>query len=395
MDFTGTPYKWVRIDGVVKTDLPDSDIGEAAIESPTHGNVIFVRVDHGRSRVGFALSDELHKKYGDKMTQEQVIHEAQQAMKPWTCEFETVDWYTIYSIHQAVAQSFIKDDVFIIAGDAGHLHSSGAAQGMNTGIHDATNLSWKLAGVVKGYFDPKVFETYETERRPIAQHLIDLDKEMSALISGVVPDKYKTKSGEASMDPNELYGRLFDDSTAFNIGLGISYPSNIINKPAKAGMITPGHRAPDELLYAPGLRLPIRLQSILKYNGRFHIVVFAGEPLQTKNKVFSLRKYLDTSPTSIVKLYGDDKFHFTTIMVGESAEGQARLGCSSFGQFYFDPASTVHTAYGITAYNGAVMVFRPDGMVGYCTLLDCGEDLAEYFGEFMLKNLVHQANGSA
>lgn len=127
------------------------------------------------------------------MTQEQVIYEAKQALKPWTCVFEKVDWYTLYKIHLAVAQNFVRDDVFVIVRDACHIHSAGNAQGMNTLIYDATNLAWKLAGVVKGHYDPKTPRSYESERREVAQHLIMLDGKMSVLITREVSYEYKSK----------------------------------------------------------------------------------------------------------------------------------------------------------------------------------------------------------
>lgn len=92
------------------------------------------------------------------------MYEAKRALEPWSCEFDQVDWYTFYSIHQAIARNFVKYDVFVIATDACHGHSSGAAKGMNTGIYDATNLAWKLVYVMKGHSDPEVLKTHESER---------------------------------------------------------------------------------------------------------------------------------------------------------------------------------------------------------------------------------------
>lgn len=140
-----TPLRWVRIDGVVTTDMPDSHEGAASLESPTHGNVLWANLDHGRSRVGFALSAALLEKYGEHPTREECIEEAKVAFKPFSLEFESVDWYTAYAVRHSVADTFIKDRI-ILAGDACHSHSSGTAQGMNTGVHDAVNLAWKLAG---------------------------------------------------------------------------------------------------------------------------------------------------------------------------------------------------------------------------------------------------------
>lgn len=123
-------FNWIRIDAVIKTDMPESRIGFGAIESATHGNVLWVALDHGRSRIGFALSKALYEKYGDDITEEIVREEAMKAMAPFKIEFVSVDWWTLYSIGQRVAETFQYKDRVLLAGDAAHTHSSGAAQGM-------------------------------------------------------------------------------------------------------------------------------------------------------------------------------------------------------------------------------------------------------------------------
>jgi phenol 2-monooxygenase len=123
-------FRWVRIDAVIKTDMPASRIGFGAIESATHGNVLWVAIDHGRSRIGFALPRALYEKYGDSITEEVVKQEAIKAMSPFKIEFVSVDWWTLYSIGQRVAETFQHQDRVLLAGDAAHTHSSGAAQGM-------------------------------------------------------------------------------------------------------------------------------------------------------------------------------------------------------------------------------------------------------------------------
>ena len=55
-----------------------------------------------------------------------------------------------------------------IAGDAAHLTSPTGGFGMNMGIQDAVDLSWKLESVLRGWGGPRLLESYETERRPVA-----------------------------------------------------------------------------------------------------------------------------------------------------------------------------------------------------------------------------------
>ncbi|KKY22222.1 putative pentachlorophenol 4 [Diplodia seriata] len=149
MEGDKTAFKWVRMDGKYNTDMPFPDAGAVSIETESHGNVLWVRLDHDACRIGYVLSPKLHEKYGDNITEEQAKYEAVEAMKPFSLEIERVDWMTCYGIGQRVAERFFFNDYVLLAGDAGHTHSSGFAQGMNTGVHDAINLSWKLAGTIK------------------------------------------------------------------------------------------------------------------------------------------------------------------------------------------------------------------------------------------------------
>ncbi|WP_042431996.1 FAD-dependent monooxygenase [Streptacidiphilus anmyonensis] len=56
----------------------------------------------------------------------------------------------------------------LLAGDAAHLFTPNGGFGMNTGVEDAANLAWKLAGAVQGWAGPRLLDSYEAERRPVA-----------------------------------------------------------------------------------------------------------------------------------------------------------------------------------------------------------------------------------
>ncbi|MCI0383102.1 FAD-dependent monooxygenase [Streptomyces sp. CNQ085] len=57
----------------------------------------------------------------------------------------------------------------LLTGDSAHEMSPTGAFGSNTGIQDAHNLAWKLAAVLGGWAGPGLLETYDAERRPVAQ----------------------------------------------------------------------------------------------------------------------------------------------------------------------------------------------------------------------------------
>jgi hypothetical protein len=60
----------------------------------------------------------------------------------------------------------------LLAGDAAHVHSPAGGQGMNTGLQDAANLSWKLAAVVHGWARADLLDTYQAERHPVGRAVL-------------------------------------------------------------------------------------------------------------------------------------------------------------------------------------------------------------------------------
>jgi 2-polyprenyl-6-methoxyphenol hydroxylase-like FAD-dependent oxidoreductase len=64
-----------------------------------------------------------------------------------------------------------RDRRAFICGDAAHLWVPSAGYGMNAGIADAMNLSWMLAGVLRGWADPRILAAHEAERWPITEQV--------------------------------------------------------------------------------------------------------------------------------------------------------------------------------------------------------------------------------
>lgn len=65
-----------------------------------------------------------------------------------------------------------REGRILLAGDAAHVHSPAGGQGMNTGIQDAANLSWKLAATVQDWAPPGLLDTYHTERHPVGRQVL-------------------------------------------------------------------------------------------------------------------------------------------------------------------------------------------------------------------------------
>ncbi len=59
-----------------------------------------------------------------------------------------------------------------LAGDAAHVHSPAGGQGMNTGLQDAANLGWKLAGVLRGWAPEDLLDSYHSERHPVGRMVL-------------------------------------------------------------------------------------------------------------------------------------------------------------------------------------------------------------------------------
>jgi 2-polyprenyl-6-methoxyphenol hydroxylase-like FAD-dependent oxidoreductase len=85
--------------------------------------------------------------------------------------FTSCDWFSTYRIHHRCTERF-RDRRCFLLGDAAHVHSPMGGQGMNTGLQDAYNLAWKLALVISDRADPRLLDSYEAERLPVAHRLL-------------------------------------------------------------------------------------------------------------------------------------------------------------------------------------------------------------------------------
>jgi 2-polyprenyl-6-methoxyphenol hydroxylase-like FAD-dependent oxidoreductase len=66
-----------------------------------------------------------------------------------------------------------RDGRIFLAGDAAHLMPPTGGFGGNTGVHDAHNLAWKMALVLKGLAGPNLLDTYQAERRPAGRFTVE------------------------------------------------------------------------------------------------------------------------------------------------------------------------------------------------------------------------------
>ena len=116
----------------------------------------------------FAFHAALHPdEDAEQWTQDdarRVFHEAVGQAVP----LEILSMGTWLAGHALVAKRFGQGRVFI-AGDAAHLFTPTGGLGYNTAVEDAVNLGWKLASVIQGHAPLELLESYEAERRPLAE----------------------------------------------------------------------------------------------------------------------------------------------------------------------------------------------------------------------------------
>ncbi|MDO8277456.1 MAG: FAD-dependent oxidoreductase [Burkholderiaceae bacterium] len=130
---------------------------------------------------------------------------------------------------QLVAKSYGRGRVFI-AGDAAHLTSPTGGFGMNTGLLDIVNLSWKLAGVLQGWGGPQLLASYEIEQRPVAVRNVgeaseNLRRMLSPRVLKPNPAVFDQNSPDVEAERKE-YGARYTEMMRrewFSIGIHLGY----------------------------------------------------------------------------------------------------------------------------------------------------------------------------
>lgn len=85
----------------------------------------------------------------------------------------TVRTVRAWTMTAQVAERYREGRIFLV-GDAAHRFPPTGGLGLNTGVQDVQNLAWKIAAVEAGWAPPALLDTYERERRPVAQRNADV-----------------------------------------------------------------------------------------------------------------------------------------------------------------------------------------------------------------------------
>lgn len=83
-----------------------------------------------------------------------------------------MDWSTVYSARALTLPNFVHNRILFV-GDAAHLLPIFGVRGANTGFQDALDLSWKLAGVVNGWGNRALLQSYSADRVKAAKEICD------------------------------------------------------------------------------------------------------------------------------------------------------------------------------------------------------------------------------
>ncbi len=148
---------------------PDPDVLIRWILSPQVGALV-VMVPMGPDRWG-PLSEEwvVHLNYpaDDPRAQsdEKVEADVRRALGIGDLPMQ-IHKVTRWAVDAVIASSFRVGRVFLL-GDAAHRHPPTGGLGLTSAIHDAQNLCWKIAAVLRGDAAPALLDTYEAERRPV------------------------------------------------------------------------------------------------------------------------------------------------------------------------------------------------------------------------------------
>lgn len=307
---------------------------------------------------------------------------------------------------------------------------------MNTAFHDALNLSWKIHLVEAGFTDRSTLKTYESERRLVAENLLDFDAKFASLFSQKRPsaDDINPNSESGRATGKDEFVEVFKSACEFTSGYGVAYPQNIFNwSPQhsatsilfnpKGSKLIPGRAFPPSTVTRTVDANIVALEQEIPVNGSFRIYVFAGDPTKTRIALedFSANVGKESSfySQSATKDYRPDVdferhnphsrlFTIALLLAYQKTEVNPLHLPALFRAYpyhiYVDnlvdtrvphSRAAAHEKMGFDPTLGGVAVVRPDGHVGCVVQLVKGrgtvDALNEYFGSFTSRSRIQTA----
>ena len=282
-------HAWGVMDVLVNTDFPDWRI-KCAINAEA-GNILHIPREGGYlSRMyidlGAVPEDDDHRVRQTPI--EEIIRRANEILHPYSIDVKDVAWHSVYEVGHRVTDGF--DDVpegvdraprVFLTGDACHTHSAKAGQGMNVSMQDGFNLGWKLGSVLTGRSPESLLATYTAERKPVAQQLIDFDREWSSLMA---------RKPEEITDAQDL-ATYYLATAEFPSGFMTQYASSMIVGQGTHQALAEGFPIGKRFMSAPVTLAcdgnVIHLGHHAKADGRWRIYAFADRPAPGEESALS------------------------------------------------------------------------------------------------------------
>jgi putative polyketide hydroxylase len=179
-----------------------------------------------------------------------------------------------WSMNSTVADRYRSGPIFL-AGDSAHQLPPTGGFGANTGIQDAHNLAWKLAGVVQGWAADTILDSYETERRTVAMENSARSLDNSRMVGRITRALLSGGDAGAAVAASHRYGNFA------GLDLGFSYESDLVVSDGSIAPVAddpvseyvptarPGHRFPHAWLK----RGDDRKSSIDLTDGQFVLII--------------------------------------------------------------------------------------------------------------------------
>ncbi|KAG2339394.1 hypothetical protein BDR05DRAFT_1003357 [Suillus weaverae] len=299
---------------------------------------------------------------------EERIFEIIASLIPLEITFNKLVWASEYRANIRMVTKFSEGRV-LVAGDAAHVHSPTAGQGLNSGVQDAFNLGWKLALVEKGLADKSLLETYSAERLPVISEMLEITTSLlnHAISSGL---------GHTSLRRSPLI---------FMLGVNYRFSSIVLDEfatPAEGrpinayGVLDEGHlEAGDRAPEAPEMLQVGCGESGVKtlfglYRPWYHTVLVFSPSLADSSPVLGALEAYDKSVV------------LSAVVLPLSAALTLMPVPSPADLVLVDQQNHAYSAYLVEAGQTKVFVIRPDGVIG--AIVHGAEGVKKYFSGIFL-----------